>query len=57
MRRARAGLQETTRPLGSFLMLGPTGVGKTEVARSLADFLFGSPDRLIRIEQGQGQPQ
>ena len=42
VRRARAGLQDPDRPLGSFIFLGPTGVGKTELARSLADFLFDS---------------
>ena len=42
IRRSRAGLKNPSRPVGSFLFLGPTGVGKTEVARSLAEFLFGS---------------
>ena len=50
VRRARAGLQETTRPLGSFLLLGPTGVGKTELARSLAEFLFDDEHAMVRLD-------
>ena len=50
VRRARAGLQETTRPLGSFLLLGPTGVGKTELARSLAEFLFDDENAMVRVD-------
>jgi ATP-dependent Clp protease ATP-binding subunit ClpB len=50
VRRARAGLQETTRPLGSFLLLGPTGVGKTETARALAEFLFDDEDAIVRLD-------
>ncbi|MFT5052853.1 MAG: ATP-dependent Clp protease ATP-binding subunit ClpB [Chlamydiales bacterium] len=53
VRRARAGLQETSRPIGSFLMLGPTGVGKTEVARSLADFLFDDEANMIRLDMSE----
>ncbi len=53
VRRARAGLQETTRPLGSFLLLGPTGVGKTELARSLAEFLFDDERNLVRIDMSE----
>ena len=53
IRRARAGLQDENRPLGSFLFLGPTGVGKTEVARSLAAFLFGSERSLIRFDMSE----
>ncbi|MCL5437011.1 MAG: AAA family ATPase [Candidatus Dependentiae bacterium] len=49
----RAGLTEPTRPIGSFLFLGPTGVGKTEVAKTLADFLFNDPHRLIRIDMSE----
>ena len=49
VRRARAGLQEEQRPYGSFFFLGPTGVGKTELAKALAWFLFDSPDALVRI--------
>ncbi|MBK7644551.1 MAG: AAA family ATPase [Planctomycetes bacterium] len=53
VRRARAGLQETTRPLGSFLLLGPTGVGKTELARALAEFLFDDEKNLVRIDMSE----
>lgn len=53
VRRARAGLQDPDRPLGSFLFLGPTGVGKTELARSLADFLFDSEQAMIRIDMSE----
>jgi ATP-dependent Clp protease ATP-binding subunit ClpB len=50
VRRARAGLQETTRPLGSFLLLGPTGVGKTETAKALAEFLFDDEAAVVRLD-------
>jgi len=50
VRRARAGLQDGTRPLGSFLMLGPTGVGKTEVARALSEFLFDDERNMVRLD-------
>ncbi len=53
VRRARAGLQDPDRPLGSFIFLGPTGVGKTELARSLADFLFDSSQAMIRIDMSE----
>ena len=53
VRRARAGLQETTRPLGSFLLLGPTGVGKTELAKSLAEFLFDDETNLVRLDMSE----
>ena len=53
VRRARAGLQETTRPLGSFLLLGPTGVGKTELARALAEFLFDDEKSLVRLDMSE----
>ena len=53
VRRARAGLQDPDRPLGSFIFLGPTGVGKTELARSLADFLFDSQQAMIRIDMSE----
>jgi ATP-dependent Clp protease ATP-binding subunit ClpB len=53
VRRARAGLQETTRPLGSFLMLGPTGVGKTELARALAEFMFDDEKNIVRIDMSE----
>ncbi len=53
IRRARAGLQDPNRPLGSFLFLGPTGVGKTELARSLAVFLFDSEQAMIRLDMSE----
>jgi len=53
IRRSRAGLKSPNRPIGSFLFLGPTGVGKTEVARSLAQFLFGSDKALIRFDMSE----
>ncbi|BCL78736.1 chaperone protein ClpB [Ktedonobacteria bacterium brp13] len=53
IRRARAGLQDPNRPLASFLFLGPTGVGKTELARSLADFLFDDEHAIIRIDMSE----
>jgi ATP-dependent Clp protease ATP-binding subunit ClpB len=55
IRRARAGLQDPNRPLGSFIFLGPTGVGKTEVARSLAVFLFDDEHAMIRIDMSEYQ--
>jgi len=53
VRRARAGLQDPDRPLGSFIFLGPTGVGKTELARSLADFMFDSEQAMIRVDMSE----
>jgi ATP-dependent Clp protease ATP-binding subunit ClpB len=53
VRRARAGLQDPNRPLGSFLFLGPTGVGKTELARALAEFLFDDDHALVRIDMSE----
>jgi ATP-dependent Clp protease ATP-binding subunit ClpC len=53
IRRSRAGLKAPARPIGSFLFLGPTGVGKTEVARALANFLFGSDKSLIRFDMSE----
>ncbi|HEV7663032.1 MAG TPA: ATP-dependent chaperone ClpB [Chloroflexota bacterium] len=55
VRAARAGLQDPNRPLGSFLFLGPTGVGKTETARALAEFLFDNDQALIRIDMSEYQ--
>ena len=55
IRRARAGLQDPNRPLGSFLFLGPTGVGKTELARALAEFLFDSEEAMVRIDMSEYQ--
>ncbi len=53
VRRARAGLKDPKRPIGSFIFMGPTGVGKTLLARALAEFLFGSQDALIRIDMSE----
>ena len=53
IRRSRAGLKNPSRPVGSFLFLGPTGVGKTEVARSIAEYLFGSEKALIRFDMSE----
>jgi ATP-dependent Clp protease ATP-binding subunit ClpC len=53
IRRSRAGLKAPTRPVGSFVFLGPTGVGKTELARALANFLFGSDSSLIRFDMSE----
>ncbi|HTY18389.1 MAG TPA: ATP-dependent chaperone ClpB [Myxococcota bacterium] len=55
VRRARAGLQDPNRPIGSFIFLGPTGVGKTETARALAGFLFDDEQAMIRIDMGEFQ--
>ncbi len=53
VRRSRAGLQDPNRPLGSFLFLGPTGVGKTELTKSLAEFLFDDPQAMVRIDMSE----
>jgi ATP-dependent Clp protease ATP-binding subunit ClpB len=53
LRRSRAGLQDPDRPIGSFLFIGPTGVGKTELARALAEFMFDSQDAMIRIDMSE----
>jgi ATP-dependent Clp protease ATP-binding subunit ClpB len=55
IRRARAGLQDPHRPLGSFIFLGPTGVGKTELARALAEFLFDDEQAMVRIDMSEYQ--
>src|SRR5207249_4978987 len=55
IRRARAGLQDPNRPLGSFIFLGPTGVGKTELARALAEFMFDDEQAMIRIDMSEYQ--
>jgi ATP-dependent Clp protease ATP-binding subunit ClpC len=55
IRRSRAGLKEAKKPIGSFIFMGPTGVGKTELARALAEFLFNSEDALIRIDMSENQ--
>ncbi|MBG9206393.1 ATP-dependent Clp protease ATP-binding subunit [Mammaliicoccus sciuri] len=53
VRRARAGLKDLKRPIGSFIFLGPTGVGKTELARTLADAMFGEEDAMIRVDMSE----
>ncbi len=55
VRRARAGIKDPRRPIGSFIFLGPTGVGKTELAKTLANFLFGSDDAMIRLDMSEYQ--
>ena len=53
LRRSRADLKDPRRPIGSFVFLGPTGVGKTFLARNLAEFMFGDPDALIQIDMSE----
>ena len=53
VRRARAGLQDPNRPIGSFLFLGPTGVGKTETCKALAEFLFDDESAMVRIDMSE----
>jgi ATP-dependent Clp protease ATP-binding subunit ClpC len=53
VRRARAGLKDPRRPIGAFIFLGPTGVGKTELVRALAEFMFGSEDTLVRLDMSE----
>ena len=53
VRRSRAGLQDPNRPIGSFLFLGPTGVGKTELAKALAEFLFDSETAMVRVDMSE----
>ena len=55
VRRARAGLKDQRRPIGAFLFLGPTGVGKTELVRGLAEFMFGSEDNMLRLDMSEFQ--
>ncbi len=55
IRRARAGLKDPTRPIGSFIFLGPTGVGKTELAKTLAEYLFDDEDAMVRIDMSEYQ--
>jgi ATP-dependent Clp protease ATP-binding subunit ClpB len=55
VRRARAGLQDPNRPIGTFIFLGPTGVGKTELARALAQFLFDTEEAMVRIDMSEYQ--
>ena len=53
LRRARSGLQDPNRPIGSFIFMGPTGVGKTELARALAEFMFDDEQAMIRIDMSE----
>src|SRR5690606_24845641 len=55
VRRSRSGLQDPNRPIGSFIFLGPTGVGKTELARALAEFLFDDQNAMVRIDMSEYQ--
>src|SRR4029077_12191689 len=55
LRRARTGLQDPDRPIGSFVFLGPTGVGKTELARALAEFMFDDERAMVRIDMSEYQ--
>ena len=55
LRRARSGLQDPNRPIGSFIFLGPTGVGKTELARALAEFLFDDERAMVRLDMSEYQ--
>ena len=53
IRRSRAGLSDPNRPIGSFLFLGPTGVGKTELCKALAEFMFDTEDAMVRIDMSE----
>ena len=53
IRRGRVGVKDPNRPIGSFLFLGPTGVGKTETSKALADVLFGTEDAIIRVDMSE----
>jgi len=53
VRRARAGLKDPKRPIGSFIFLGPTGVGKSELTKALAEFMFGSEDALVQLDMSE----
>jgi ATP-dependent Clp protease ATP-binding subunit ClpB len=53
IKRSRAGISDPNRPIGSFLFLGPTGVGKTELSRAVAEFMFNDPDALLRIDMSE----
>jgi len=57
IRRARAGLKDPRRPIGSFIFIGPSGVGKTELAKALAEFLFGDEDALVRLDMSEYREQ
>ncbi|HAC10691.1 MAG TPA: hypothetical protein DCE65_02395, partial [Clostridiales bacterium] len=53
IRRARAGLKDPSRPIGSFIFVGPTGVGKTDLCKALAETLFGSEEQMIRLDMSE----
>ena len=57
VRRNRAGLGDPNRPIGTFLFLGPTGVGKTELSKALAEFLFNDPNAMVRIDMSEFMEQ
>jgi ATP-dependent Clp protease ATP-binding subunit ClpC len=57
IRRARSGLKDPRRPIGSFIFIGPSGVGKTELAKALAEFLFGDEDALVRMDMSEYREQ
>ena len=57
IRRARSGLKDPRRPIGSFIFIGPSGVGKTELAKSLAEFMFGDPEALVRLDMSEYREQ
>ena len=57
IRRARAGLKDPNRPIGSFIFIGPSGVGKTELAKALAEFMFGDPEALVRLDMSEYREQ
>src|SRR6202012_2202984 len=53
VKRSRVGISDPNRPIGSFLFLGPTGVGKTELSRQLAEFMFNDPEALVRVDMSE----
>jgi ATP-dependent Clp protease ATP-binding subunit ClpC len=53
IRRSRSGLRDPRRPMGSFIFVGPTGVGKTELAKALAEYMFGSEDAIVRVDMSE----
>ncbi len=57
IRRARAGLKDPSRPIGSFIFIGPSGVGKTELAKALAEFMFGDAEALVRLDMSEYREQ
>ena len=57
IRRARSGLKDPKRPIGSFIFIGPSGVGKTELAKALAEFMFDDEDALVRLDMSEYREQ